>query len=231
MLDFLADLFDGFDDVDDLEGSNILDDLNEGIDITMDGNLDWVMESTEDVQVLYALDRITNDIDGLNLDEIGNYLDEKSFDPSSWQGLMNNWKGVYGEIKVVDDLNEAGGPIRYVIPSSTTNPGVDIYGLDSNGDVACMYQVKMTDNVSYIRETLTDLPEDVKIICPSEVAKMIDDPRIVDAGFTHSELLDDIDDVNDLVMSKEPWEQKLYEDNRFESWIYEKFVFTDKLVA
>lgn len=228
MLDFLTDLFEG---VEDIEDANLLDDINSELNIPMDNNLEWVMECSEDVQVLYALDRITNDINGLDIEVIGQYLDEKSFNPASWQGLMNNWKGVYGEIKVLDDMNEVGGPLRYVIPSSTTNPGVDIYGLDSNGELASMYQVKMTDNPSYIRETLSDLPENVKIICPTDVAKIINDPRVVDAGFTHSELLEDIDDVVKLVMSKEPWEQALYEDNRFENWIDGKFVFNDKLVA
>ena len=228
MFDYLADLFDNVEDVDQ---ENLLADINSHLNIEMDDNLEWVMQSTEDVQVLYALDRITNDIDGLDVEMIGQYLDEKSFNPSSWQGLMNNWKGVYGEVKVLDDMNEAGGPIHYVIPSSTTNPGVDIYGLDSHGELAGMYQVKMTANPSYIREALSDLPENVKIICPTEVANLVDDPRVVDAGFTHSELMEDIDDVVNLVTSKEPWEQELYADNQFDNWIDEKFVFIDRVAA
>jgi hypothetical protein len=225
MFEFLADLFE---DADDGEGGSLLEGINQDIDIPMDNNLEWVMESSEDTQVLYALDRMTDDIDGIDDAAIGQYLNSKSYSPESWQGLVSNWKGIYGEIKVVDDLNEDGGDIHYEIPKSTTNPGVDIYGMDEHGNPVEKIQVKMTTDASYIRETLKDLPEDVKIICPTEVAReFADNDQVIDAGFTHEELLNDISDVSSVVTTPEPWEEELYKDENFNSWIESSYSYVD----
>jgi tetrahydromethanopterin S-methyltransferase subunit B len=225
MFDFLADLFE--DDVE-VEGGNILEELNQEVDIPMDENLELVMESSEDVQVLYALDRMTVDIDGLNVNDIESYLDSKTYSAESWQGLVSNWKGIYGEIKVADDLNEAGGDLNYVIPAATNNPGVDIYGMDENGNIVEKIQVKMTTDTSYINSTLEELPDDVKIMCPTEVAKQFaDNDQVIDAGFTHEELLDDISDVASVVLTPEPWQEELYSDDDFNNWMDTSYVYVD----
>ena len=84
----------------------------------------------------------------------------------------------------------------------------------------------MTTNPSYISSTLDNLPDDVKIICPTEVAKeFADNEQVVDCGFTHDELVEDLEDVTAVVTSTDPWEVTLYQDDVFKTWINDSYVY------
>ncbi|MCK5883017.1 MAG: hypothetical protein KAG61_04955 [Bacteriovoracaceae bacterium] len=221
-IEFITDFFDDADDMD--EGvshfETHLEELHSQFNIPVDVNLNDVLDSSDDLQVLYALDRMTNSIEDLNIAEIKDYLDDYDFDSDSFTGLISNWKGIYGEIQAVDHLNENfGDDLDYVIPDSTNNPGVDIYGLDDDGKIAEMYQVKMTLNPSYIQQTLEELPDHIKVVCPTEIADTFDDVRVVDLGISHADILEDIDNVSYIIKNFEPWEISLQEDTHFGEWL------------
>lgn len=234
MFNWLSDLFPHHDLDSSLDHAGHIDHADHNIDhhtqigesfnLSVDPNIDQVLGAPEHIQALYSLNRMTDEIDGINMEQIHDFVQDKSFDPEAYQGLISNWKGIYGEIKAVDQLNaysESG--LHYYIPSSTTNPGIDIYGVDELGKTQEMIQVKMSDDPSYIQDALTKLPEGAKLMCPSEVAHSFSDPRIIDAGFTHSELLQEINDTTELINTPEDWETAVSPE--FQTWLTDTYKY------
>ena len=180
--------------------------------------VDEYLNDENDVQVFFALDRMTHEVDGVDPEAVENYISSKKFDEGQFQGLMNNWKGVYGEVEVLEHLNEnAEDGIEYKIPRYINNPGVDIYGMDESGNVVEKYQVKMSLDKSYLNETLASMPEDVKLICPSEVAGDFDPEKVVDTGISLASVQEELDTICDVVEQREPWEKEL--DPGFFDWL------------
>jgi hypothetical protein len=212
-MDFLSNLFEDL----------FNDDFEMGSDIEFDNQVGDFAGQENEVQALFALDRMTNDIDSTDIEEIQDYFESKDFDEGQFQGVINNWKGIYSEIEVIDILNEkSDGEIEYRIPTDTTNPGVDIYGLNQDGEIVEKYQVKMSLDKGYLNSTLNDLPDDVKLICPEEIASELNSVAVYDIGLSAAEIESTIDDVCNVLISKEPWESDL--DDGFFSWFDESSI-------
>lgn len=240
MFDWLSEFFnDSHDiDIDGVEGHNLHEGLNSHLggghlnhfDMPIDHHVDALQGAPEHIQALYSLDRMTDHIDGFDLEGMKSFVEEKSFDSQSYQGLVSNWKGIYGEIRAVEELNATSHDgLHYVLPQSTNNPDVDIYGLDNNGNIQEMIQVKMTNNPEYIQQALDKLPEGVQLMCTSEVANALHDPRIIDAGFSHADLMQDISDTMEVLNTPESWENSLTPE--FHQWLSEDFSFDPGLAT
>jgi hypothetical protein len=215
MLDLFDFLFDS--------NENIEFDTIEG-GIQVDSGVHDVLGDSSEDQVLYSLNRMTNDVDESTLEEAAEYFKNASYSQDSFNGIITNLKGIHGEVQVLEELEmRPDFEANYVVPASTTHEAVDIYGVDENGKILEKYQVKMSLDKGYIQSALNELPEDVKIICPSEIAGEFDDDRIVDVGVKLSHVEGNIDDLCEVLATSEPWEAEL--GPKFDQWIDEDFKF------
>jgi thiazole synthase ThiGH ThiG subunit len=123
-----------------------------------------------------------NDLGTASNDDIIAHFD--TIDPDAMVGHVSNIKGIVFEQQVVDALNEQG--VDAVMFEETNHPITDI-AIMSDGDIAAEMQLKATDNVSYINETLAEHP-DVPIIVTSEIADKMDHPMVIDSGIDNAEL-------------------------------------------
>jgi hypothetical protein len=123
-----------------------------------------------------------NDLGIASNDDIIAHFD--TIDPDAMVGHVSNIKGIVFEQQVVDALNEQG--VDAVMFEETNHPITDI-AIMSDGDIAAEMQLKATDNVSYINETLAEHP-DVPIIVTSEIADKMDHPMVIDSGIDNAEL-------------------------------------------
>lgn len=109
-----------------------------------------------------------------------------STDPDELSGHISNIKGILFEEEVVKALNEQG--ISAELFNETNHPITDIAIFDSDGDIATEIQLKATDSVDYILNTLEDHP-DVPIIATHEVAQhLTDNDMVIDSGVDNEAL-------------------------------------------
>ena len=102
-------------------------------------------------------------------------------DGNELQGAINAAKGKYFEYLVVDRLNTGEQVGDVILPTgykaelaqSMTQPGWDLQIIGPDGGIAEYLQLKATDSVSYIKETLERYP-DFQILATSEVARAAD---------------------------------------------------------
>jgi hypothetical protein len=222
-MDFLELFFDNADQVESIE----FDTIEGGIEV--DTGIHEVMETADEDQILVSLNRMTDDIDESSLESAYDYFKEANFDQDQFNGVISNLKGVHGELEVLQELKmRPDFEANYVIPASTSHEAVDIYGVDENGKILEKYQVKMSLDKSYINNALEELPEDVKIICPTEIASEFDSDRIVDLNVSLHSVEADIDDIVTVLSEQEPWENELGEG--FDAWLNRDFKFDMGLV-
>lgn len=136
--------------------------------------------------VALALGAQPQDIDALDPLAVKALQDTNpNFDPSAvgsysdaqWMGIVNSAKGKYFEYLVVDELNTGGTVGDLTLPdgytaelaTSMTQPGWDLQITDSQGHVADLLQLKATESVGYLRDTLKRYP-DIQILTTDEVA-------------------------------------------------------------
>jgi hypothetical protein len=112
--------------------------------------------------------------------QVGGYSDEE------WMGIVNSAKGKYFEYLVVEELNSGGTVGEITLPEgysahlaeSMTQPGWDMAIVDSNGQTSEFLQLKATESVGYIRNTLERYP-DISILTTEEVAAGLDSNHMV----------------------------------------------------
>ena len=164
-----------------------------------------VLSENEFENVLRAIARSRSDLDDLSssVAEIDDYVDNFESDPERLGGLLSNIKGIYGELEVCDQLNESHDGIFYCLALDTSNPDVDIYGYDTEGNVVQQIQVKMTEDPEYIRTTLQDLPEGVQLISGVEMAAEFPG-QVLDVGLSASEIGEDARAAIEILSTQEP---------------------------
>lgn len=112
--------------------------------------------------------------------EVGSYSDEQ------WMGIVNSAKGKYFEYLVMDELNTGGTVGELTLPdgytahlaTSMTQPGWDLRIIDSQGHVADLLQLKATESVGYLRDTLERYP-DIQILTTEEAASGLSSSQMV----------------------------------------------------
>ena len=107
----------------------------------------------------------------------------------SMQGHISNIKGILFEHEYVQSLEEMG--IHASIFEETNHPITDISIFDESGDVVNELQLKATDSVGYINETLIENP-DITIVATSEVASSMGSDMIIDSGIENAILEDSV---------------------------------------
>lgn len=144
-----------------------------------------------------------------------------NFDPTNLEqysdielmGIINSSKGKYFELLVVEKLNSGEAVGNLVLPegysaslaTSPTQVGWDIQITDEQGLPVEYLQLKATESVSYISQTLEKYP-DIRILATDEVAgsdEMVLDSDITDADITramHSTLESEADTFFDNFM-------------------------------
>lgn len=123
-------------------------------------------------------------------DLVGSYSDEE------WMGIVNSAKGKYFEYLVVEELNAGGTVGDLTLPegytaklaTSMTQPGWDMQIVDGHGDTAELLQLKATESVGYIHDTLERYP-DISILTTGEVAHDLGpNEMVIDSKMTEADL-------------------------------------------
>ena len=136
--------------------------------------------------------------------------DLENYDSTQMQGIVNGWKGKLFEVNLRDKLNngENIGGIQLEIDQtaylaeSPTNPGFDLTIENDAGFIVEELQIKATNSVSYIKETIEKYP-DYDIITTDEIANNfspeyitnIDGVDLINSGVSNEELTQTIEEV------------------------------------
>ncbi|MDG2634548.1 hypothetical protein CGJ93_02385 [Vibrio parahaemolyticus] len=139
--------------------------------------------------VFDAVRRGYNELELASNDDILDYFADVN--PDAMLGHISNIKGIVFEQEVVTALNEQG--MDALLFEATNHPISDI-ALMSDGDTAAEVQLKATDSVSYINETLAE-NSDIPIIVTSEVADSFDSTMVIDSGIDNVALGDTVSEV------------------------------------
>ncbi|OEE74112.1 hypothetical protein [Vibrio genomosp. F6] len=139
--------------------------------------------------VFDAVRRGYNELELASNDEILDYFSDVI--PDAMSGHISNIKGIVFEQEVVTALNEQG--MDAMLFEATNHPVSDI-ALMSDGDIAAEMQLKATDSVAYINETLAENP-DIPIIVTSEVANCFDSAMVIDSGIDNVALDEAVSEV------------------------------------
>ncbi len=156
-----------------------------------------------DGHVLTGIDRLHHAHEFSSLGELMAYLKENIIRYDSNGDVLRNvihkYKGYTGEEQVFDKLAGEGHEIE--IPTSGTQPGYDVL-VDGKP-----YNVKVTDNPSYIQKHLENHP-DIDVIANKEMAAAFgDDPRVLvdetlsvqEAFHLTNDTMEAIDSMGDLL--------------------------------
>ncbi|SBO12907.1 hypothetical protein VME0621_05078 [Vibrio mediterranei] len=132
--------------------------------------------------VFDAVRRGYNNLEHSSNNEIVAYFEQVN--PDAMVGHISNVKGIVFEQEVAAALNDQGLDTELF---EATNHAVTDIAIMNEGDIAAEVQLKATDSVSYINETLAEHP-DVPIIVTSEVANSIDSVMVIDSGIGNDTL-------------------------------------------
>ena len=139
--------------------------------------------------VFDAVRRGYNELETANNEDILAYFADVN--PDAMSGHISNIKGIVFEQEVVVALNEQG--MDAMLFEATNHPISDI-ALMNGDDIAAEVQLKATDSVAYINETLAENP-DIPIIVTSEVADSFDSSMVIDSGIDNVALDDAVSEV------------------------------------
>ncbi|WP_286300695.1 hypothetical protein [Vibrio apostichopi] len=139
--------------------------------------------------VFDAVRRGYNELELASNDEILDYFADVT--PDAMSGHVSNIKGIVFEQEVVAALNGQG--MDAMLFEATNHPVSDI-ALMSDGDIAAEVQLKATDSVAYINETLAE-NSDIPIIVSSEVADSFDGTLVIDSGIDNAILTDTVSET------------------------------------
>ncbi len=107
--------------------------------------------SPEQSLVLEALRRSDGDLKEASEAEISEHL--HSLSPEQLQGVANNVKGIYHELRYVERYNAEHEDSYAVLHEATNHQGSDVKIISKDrGEVLDEYQLKATDSVSYVKE-------------------------------------------------------------------------------
>lgn len=140
--------------------------------------------------VFEAIRRGYSDLQIASPSEIHDYF--ASVPPEAIGGHISNVKGIVFEQEVVQALNDHG--LEATLFQQTNHPLTDI-SVFKDGDLLEEFQLKATDSLEYIRNTLEENP-DIPIIATSEVARYFENnPMIINSGLDNESLTNAVTDI------------------------------------
>ncbi len=141
-------------------------------------------------EVFDSIRRGYTDLNTSSNEEIFDYF--QTVEEESMQGHVSNIKGILFEHEYVQSLEEMG--THASIFEATNHPVTDISIFDDNGDVINELQLKATDSIGYINETLAENP-DITVVATSEVASSMSSDMVIDSGIENAVLEDSVVEV------------------------------------
>lgn len=139
-------------------------------------------------EIFEAVRRGYTELADADYDDILDYFSEA--EDAERLGNLNNIKGIVFELEVVDNLNNHG--LNAALFEATNHPASDLAIFNDDDEIISEIQLKATDSVAYINDTLETYP-DVPIIATSEVAQRFsDNPMVIDSGLDNSYLTDTV---------------------------------------
>jgi len=141
-------------------------------------------------EVFDSIRRGYTDLNTSTNEEIFDYF--QTVDEESMQGHISNIKGILFEHEYVQSLEKMGTYAS--IFEETNHPLTDISIFDDNGNIINELQLKATDSVGYINETLIENP-DIAIVATSEVASSMSNDMVIDSGIENAILEDSVLEV------------------------------------
>jgi len=137
-------------------------------------------------EVFDSIRRGYTDLNTSSNEEIFDYF--QTVDEESMQGHISNIKGILFEQEYVQNLEDMG--VHTSIFEATNHPVTDISIFDDNNEL----QLKATDSVSYINETLIENP-DITMVATTEVANSINNDMVIDSGIENAVLENSVIEV------------------------------------
>jgi hypothetical protein len=136
-----------------------------------------------------AIRRGYSDLSNADESTIDAYFADVDIDSIS--GHVGNIKGILFEQEYVDQLQNEG--IDAVVYEEVNHPMSDVMILE-NGEVVEDLQLKATESVSYVQDTLNSVGDDVTVVTTTEVAQYFD-REVIDSGISESLLEEAVSDV------------------------------------
>lgn len=138
----------------------------------------------ENKAIFEAIQRGYSQFHNANQDEILEYFKEQEHE--SLVGHVNNIKGILFEQEYLNKMQEED--VEAFLFQNTNHPDSDM--IIENQE----FQLKATDNISYINETLEANP-DIPIIATTEVANLMNNDMVIDSGISNSVLEDSVTEL------------------------------------
>lgn len=138
----------------------------------------------ENKAIFEAIQRGYSQFENANQEEILHYFKEQ--EQESLGGHVNNIKGILFEQEYLNKMEDQG--VDAYLFEHTNHPNSDM--LIDNQE----FQLKATDNVCYINETLESNP-DIPIIATTEVANLINNDMVIDSGISNTVLEESVSEV------------------------------------
>jgi hypothetical protein len=154
------------------------------------GDLNSFNEHEE--MVLEAMRRLKRDLSDATNEELAAYV--QGMEPEQLQGLQNNVKGIYHEIRFAHNENTDGDEYIAELFLETNHPGADVRLVHLETGEVRELQLKATNYISSIREH-NEKYASTDIFATSEVSAMHD--SVISSGFSNEELTEDTEQVFD----------------------------------
>ncbi len=153
--------------------------------------------------VLDAIRRSTIELGpDADIHEIADYI--QSYDEVQMEGLASNIKGIFHELNYVYEENQDLDQIRAEMMDQTNYPDSDVVLINTETGDREYVQLKATDDVSYVRETIEENP-DIRVISTEELAEEL---NIDSSGMFNEELNQQVESVlNELEDTHTLWEK------------------------
>lgn len=145
-----------------------------------------------EILVIEALHRSSNELNNATHEELSEYV--KQLDPEQIQGLLNNVKGIYHELRFAKNMNEGSDEYIVELFEATNHPGADVKIINTVTGEVKEVQLKATEYLSYVKKH-NEKYDDIDVFATSEVA--VQDEDITSSGLSNEELGGDTSDVID----------------------------------
>ena len=144
--------------------------------------------SPEQSLVLDALRRSDGHLKDASEAEISKHL--HSLDPEQMQGVANNVKGIYHELRYVEKYNAEHQDSYAVLHPATNHQGSDVQIISKDtGEPLGEIQLKATNSVSYVKEHQSRY-DNIEVKATSEVSERIE--GVETSGFSNDKLTQQI---------------------------------------
>ncbi len=146
--------------------------------------------SSDEMLVLDALRRSKLDLAHATDEQLANYV--QGLNPAQLQGLQNNVKGIYHELRFVEIENTDGDSYIAEVFEATNHPGADVRITNLDTGEVREIQLKATDYINAIKEHNSRY-ESIEVFATTEISDGYS--GIASSGLSNKDLTEDVDTV------------------------------------